>query len=520
MSGKTPTERQRVLQDYIERFRRQSAGSRAFLDYLKRSNVGIWRVERDPAPSKWWLYITLPENQQQIFELNREILVLYTDFSHLEPRSLSVIQSRARRDMRVEPDIAILISRDPRAKHTAARRAGEMAIIALNLEEIENGTSKLLHGHIAESVATVDHFDVSTPVSDPSGFFGRKVEIETITNDLKHAKSVGIFGLRKTGKTSLLNSIARIRSADAMNVTVRLDVSGIITAEQFRSTLLEGLWEAIHQLPVDGGHHPKLRTLTKKGLRRFDLDDSSTLWIQDIRIMLDGLDRPAVVMIDEIDQAYPPRSTLDEKEAGKLFQALVQLRSLIQEEDQLALLGAGVDPALFERPIVAGKDNLLYKLLRLVWLAPMNRNEMADMVRSLGKRMGVRIRGHEEIDTLFQAFGGHPLLTRKACSVAVRARTPETLPFHIDKNVLSIALLAREYSGPQSEAKDIITSFTEWFPNEAALMRLMYSEDGDEKALADELLAEDPDGMIHAVAYGLCFDDYSPRIQAAISELG
>lgn len=513
------TQNQLVLDAYKERFRRSSAGASEFLEFLRRSDVGVWRFEQDATPSRWWLNVTLPQHQQMVFGLNREIQVLYTEYEHVEPRALSVIQSRVRKDMRVEPDVAILVSRDKSAKDTARRRAGEMAIISVDLVEISGGKSPLLHTLIAQSVTTVDHFDVSTPVRDPSGFYGRRAEIDLIANDLKRAVSVGIFGLRKAGKTSLLNALAALRRDDENNATVRVDVSEIITGEQFRSTVLEGLWEAVLAIPGNQDLNPRLRTLTRRGTRRADVDDSATLWIQDLRTLLEYLKKPAVLIVDEIDQAFPPRSNLDPIEAKALFSALVQLRSLVQEQDQLALLCAGVDPALFEKPLFEGSDNLLYKLVRLVWLAPMSRDEMAEMVRSLGKRMGVRVRGHAEIDVLFATYGGHPLLTRKACSLAARARTPETLPFHLTSEAIESALKSREYGSPSDQAADVLSSFTEWFPDEAALLRLYFSVDVEDREIARSLLDDDPRALIHSISYGLCFPDHTARISASIESL-
>ncbi|NSX35556.1 AAA-like domain-containing protein [Pseudarthrobacter oxydans] len=515
--GTTPN--QQALEKHKDRFRRSNAGADEFLQFLRRSDVGVWRIQQDTVPSQWWINVTLPEHQEKIFGLNREIQVLYTEFQNVHPRALSVIQSRVRRDMRVEPDLAILISRDSNAKDIARRRAGEMAIIAINLNEISAGDSPLLHTLIAQSVATVDHFDVAIPVREPSGFYGRQAEIETIANDLKRAVSVGIFGLRKAGKTSLLNALDTLRSNEERNATVRVDVSEIITAEQFRTTVLEGLWAQVRSLPGNENIQPRLRSLTRQGARRVDLVDSATSWIQDLRVLLENVEAPAVLIIDEIDQAFPSRSNLDPDEAQSLFRSLVQLRSLIQEQEHLALLCAGVDPALFERPLVDGKDNLLYKLVRLVWLAPMTRDEIAEMVRSLGKRMGVRIRGHQEIDALYARYGGHPLLTRKACSIAASERKPDDLPFHITTDVLEKAMTSRIYGGPQYQAADVLESFTEWFPEESALMRLHFSPDSDEQDLAALLLRDNPNAMVHCIAYGLCYPNLTARIAAAIESL-
>lgn len=513
------THNQLLLEGHKDRFRRSSVGAKELLDFFKRSDVGVWRIEQDSTPSLWWLNVTLPEHQQNLFGLNREIQVLFTDYQHVEPRTLSTIQNRVRRDMRVESDLAILVSRDKNASDIARRRAGEMAIVPVDLDAIRASGSPPLHALIAVSVVTIDHFDVATPVRDPSGFYGRQAEIDLIANDLKRAISVGVFGLRKAGKTSLLNAIANLRADEQGKATVRVDVSEIVTAEQFRTTVLEGVWLAVKNSSGPNEFNPRLRSLSRLGLRRADVVDSAALWIQDLRTLLELVAEPLVLIVDEIDQAFPPRSGLETTEAKALFGSLVQLRSLIQEQDHFALLCAGVDPALFERPLIEGSDNLLYKLVRLVWLAPMSRDEMAAMVRSLGKRMGVRVRGHEEIDTLYANYGGHPLLTRKVCSVAVRDRSPETLPFHMTSDSIQRALVSREYGGPHDQAADVLESFTEWFPDEAALLRLFFSCDAEERGLARALLEDEPRALLHSIAYGLCFPDHSARIAASISSL-
>lgn len=511
---------QRALEGYRERFSRSSSGAAEFLQFLRRSEVSAWRFERDSNnPSRWWINVTLPSHQQEIFGLNREIQVLYTEYERVEPRVLSIIQSRVRKDMRVEPDMAILVSRDRNVKYTAARRAGEMAIVTVDLNRIYSDDPRPLHAFIAQSAATVDHYDVTTPVRDPSGFYGRHAEIELIAYNLKRAISVGIFGLRKAGKTSLLNSLVALRVDDECSATVRVDVSEIVSAEQFRTAILEGTWKSVRALPGNEGMNPRLRTLTTRGTRRTDVLDSAPAWIQDLRVILENSERPTVLIVDEIDQAFPPRSNLDQTEARGLFSSLAQLRSLLQEQDRLALLCAGVDPSLFEQPLVNGKDNLLYKLVRLVWLAPMSRDEIAEMVRSLGKRMGVRLRDHQVIDLLFHTYGGHPLLTRKACSIAVRKRTTESLPFHITSEILADAIVLREYGGPRDQAADVVTSFTEWFPEESALLRMYFSPDLEERDFARSILIENPDGLLHSVAYGLCFQDHTARISAAIEYL-
>ncbi|MFE7605270.1 hypothetical protein ACFU1Q_08915 [Brachybacterium paraconglomeratum] len=514
------TNAQKALQDHISNFRRREVYAAQFLSFLKRSEVGLWRVERATHRGQYWLHITLPKHHQDIFDLHREILVLYTEYEHVEPRALSNVQKRVRSDMRVEGDVAMLVSRDPRAKSMASRQAGELAVIPINLDDIATHPDKLLYSHIADSVASVDHYNVSTPIRDSKNLFGRRDEIDSIANILKDSRSVGIFGLRKAGKTSLLNAIEAIRSDDPELATAKIDLSGVVSAEQFRSEILESVWESLKGPAGTTLMKSKFSTLARTGLRRKDIHDSSTHWTRDLRSLISLSPKPVLLIIDEIDQSYPPRSNLEPNEARLLYQSLVQLRSILQEQDRLVLLAAGVDPALFEQPIIDARDNLLYKLVHLHWLAPLDREEMAKMVRSLGRRMGVRIRSHTVIDALFESFGGHPLLTRKACSLAVKSRSSQHLPFHLDEEHLREALDSQEYSGPRDESVDLLLSFREWHPAEMSFLELVFSSDAEERELGISLLEESPNSIAHAIAYGLCFDDGSARIHFAMDQIG
>ncbi|KPC92753.1 hypothetical protein ADL27_23355, partial [Streptomyces sp. NRRL F-6602] len=174
----------------------------------------------------------------------------------------------------------------------------------------------------------------------------------------------------------------------------------------------------------------------------------STYWLNDLDALLDGLPGRLELFVDEIDQAWPGRSNLEEDEARALMRCLIQLRGVVQRREAggkegIGLVCAGVDPAIFERPLLDGKDNLLYKFVRLSFLSPMKKEEMQEMVRSLGKRMGLRYRDHETIDFLYHEFGGHPLLTRKACSAATRKRPTDEIPWHVTLEALREALEQR-----------------------------------------------------------------------------
>ena len=370
---------------------------------------------------------------------------------------------------------------------------------------------------MSEVLTGLDHYDVTFPVTEISGFFGRRREVDALKFSLDRGQPVGIFGLRKAGKTSLLNFVQRQR-IEAGRPVVRLDMSEVASAAEFRLELVQRTHTA---LQLRNQKPPNIKLLTREGSYRADSPPIQLHWISDMSKLLDMLDMRLEIIIDEIDQAYPDRSTLGHETAREIFTSLTQLRGLIQRRDSngltsIVLLCAGVDPAIFERPLLSGRDNLLYKLVRLQFLAPMERDEMAEMVRSLGKRMGLRVRDYEVINYLFDQYGGHPLLTRKACSIATRKRPPHEIPWDIPLSAVRDAAAKRGRDTPAEQATDVLASFEEWFPEEAYMLKSLWSGPEEDRAAMRQLLAEDPTAALHVPAYGLSNDDWSPRIKALV----
>lgn len=511
------TARQQGLEGYKTRFRDLTTHGSELLTYLERSGCGVWRCEQDQAdPRRWWLNITLQQNVAEMFDAHLEIQLVYAEYTEVEPRLLELIQRRISTNARVDHGLFMIASLDKHVDRLLRRRRGEFAAIDLHLGDVGSDAPDIRH-RMSEVLTAVDHYDMTTPVHDPGGFFGRTEEFQQIISAIERGQSVGVFGLRKTGKTSLLNYVAG-RRRDAERAVVWVDISGLSGADDFRVRLLESAWECVAKLKASQGELPRLRTLNRNGELKVAPDLVRIHWLRD----LEGLSRHAgerlEVFIDEIDQLHPDRSHLG-SEANEMLVAVTQLRGLIQSAESgsgMVLICAGVDPALFERPLLkSGSDNLLYKLVRLMFLAPLSRDEMAEMVRDLGRRMGVRVRGHEVIDFLFDEYGGHALLTRKACSLAAKQRRKDELPWHMSLDSVEASARQDGEGTPFRQAGEILTSFGEWFPEEATLLRDLWSSDAEEREFGKLLFDEDPRRLAHAGPYGIVVDGSTePRIRA------
>ncbi|WGT47985.1 AAA family ATPase [Tessaracoccus lacteus] len=523
--GDTPphTARQHDLERYKERFRSATNSGTELLAYLERSGCGVWRCEQDEVdPRRWWLNITLQANVAEMFDAHLEIQLVYAEYKEVEPRLLELVQRRISTNARVDHGLFMVASLDADVERLLRRRRGEFAAIDLHLGELGVDAPDVRH-RMSEVLTAVDHYDMTTPVHNAAGFFGRKDEFQQIISAIERGQSVGVFGLRKTGKTSLLNFVAGRRRGSGRAV-VWVDISGLSGADDFRVRLLESTWEAVKSLGEDDRELPRLRTLNRNGELKVGLDLMRLHWLKDLEALSSHAGGRLEVFIDEIDQLHPERSHLG-VEANEMLVALTQLRGMIQgarQDSGLVLVCAGVDPALFERPLLSsGSDNLLYKLVRLMFLAPLSRDEMAEMVRDLGRRMGVRVRDHQVIDFLFDEYGGHALLTRKACSLAVQRRSKDEIPWHMSLESVEAGARQEGEGSPLRQAGEILDSFGEWFPEEANLLRDLWSADPEERELGAMLFDEDPARLSHAGPYGLVVPETTrARIRAVERAVG
>ena len=511
------TARQQDLERFKTKFRNLTNHGSELLAYLERSGCGVWRCEQDQAdPRRWWLNITLQPKVAEMFDAHLEIQLVYAEYTEVEPRLLELVQRRISRNARVDHGLFMIASLDPHVDRLLRRRRGEFAAIELHLGALGSGTPDIRR-RMSGVLTAIDHYDMTTPIHDPSGFFGRAEEFQQMISAIERGQSVGVFGLRKTGKTSLLNYVAG-RRRDAKRPVVWVDISGLSSADDFRVRLLEAAWECIESVTTQYGEMPRLRTLNRQGNLKVTPEVMRLHWLRDLEALSRHVGERLEVFVDEIDQLHPDRSHLG-PDAHELLVAVTQLRGMVQSAEPgsgMVLICAGVDPALFERPLLgSGSDNLLYKLVRLMYLAPLSRDEMSEMVRDLGRRMGIRVRDHEVIDFLFDEYGGHALLTRKACSLAARRRPKGEIPWHMSlQSVEAIALQDQEGS-PFRQAGELLTSFGEWFPDEATLLRDLWSADPEERELGQLVYEEDPRRLEHAGPYGIVVDNTTaPRIRA------
>ena len=160
--------------------------------------------------------ITPTEIYRDMFNLDREIIVIFSPYPTLQARTLDVFEFVAKKhsSLRIERICNVLISGDKNVERSLEslikNEPESQIIIPFSYDELQNPCdSYFFRNRFRRYFYTRDLFAFEAPLKKDIYFFGRNDLIQELINRFKSGENSGIFGLRKTGKTSLINGIER-----------------------------------------------------------------------------------------------------------------------------------------------------------------------------------------------------------------------------------------------------------------------------------------------------------------------
>ncbi len=304
------------------------------------------------------------------------------------------------------------------------RQSRGLAIVALDSDLFGQVKPNLpagdiLAAQIDQATGRQNLYAISGPVSDDLSFFGRETLLQELIDLLDAGQPIGIFGLRKTGKTSL---VQRLQGRLATRrVIAALDTQGLAREQGLLPLYLEvveafvshirqyrpGLARSMPSLqlwPPPRGH------ALSSGIVSVFLDDLKSLH----RLL--GGDERLLLILDEVDRLLPAGSDPGYQGFATFFG---QLRAANQGLKVLDFILVGVDPAINRRDRWGDRDNELYRALREVWMPPMRPEAVREMIESMGFQMGIRYTP-DALSLIVRVGGGQPFITRQICSQIVR----------------------------------------------------------------------------------------------------
>lgn len=263
-----------------------------------------------------------------------------------------------------------------------------------------------------------DLFDDRNAIADTLSFFGRTEVLRRLEEHLLKKQSVGIFGLRKSGKTSVLLQLGFILRQFPV---VHIDLQPYGGQSFFGTELFNEILVRMSKLIRD--RDPGIAQSAKLFPRQAPAASIASQFVRQVSTFADhltkvGYELPILCFLDEIERVLPAAGDQSEKfeEFNAFFGAL---RAFSQEQRKLVLLVADVHPdcnRINRWPLDNVPTNPVCNFFTEIFLPPFTESETSTMLNDIGGLMG-REFDETTLKRINEQSGGHPFVARQLASL-------------------------------------------------------------------------------------------------------
>ncbi len=416
--------------------------------------AGLAPISARELPTSWVVFTKPSELLGQHFEVTAEVLVLCAPSNTIDESDISRVEDIFREKLRVDRGFALVIASDADAEtRLAPVLPDDRRYLFLRADAFQNAADPqgLLHALLRDGLGRRRLFDFRLPAGEWQ-FFGREKELEALERDVLTGQSVGVFGLRKVGKTSLVRRLAdklRRDQAGARRVIpvevdlqttsfLRRDLDGV--AENIGRALDRALIQAQIQVPGSPSH-PLERLRAAVEHMEQTLQARLLLILDEYEVLLAG----RIPVLDGIE-------------------LLTWLRGLAQERPRsFSFVLVGRNQRLLAPARIEGADNPMYRFLRSVPLAGLLPDDCRRMVEKLGGCMGLRFEA-AALGVFVDETGGHPALARTLGDfVDANVPTAERNPFTVDAGLVQ-RILPRFARAVDEDMRELVNAADDFDP--------------------------------------------------------
>ena len=274
----------------------------------------------------------------------------------------------------------------------------------------KNNCIGLLEEYIDRYLQGTDFFDDRNAISDTLSFFGRTEILQRLGEELLRYQGVGLFGLRKSGKTSVLLQLGfMLREHPIVHIDLQTYNGSRYTAAIFNK-ILQSLSSLESEIPLPQFAPFPLDTpaaeLTVEFIQRVN---------QFTRIIQKShkYKLPILCFLDEVERIIPTAE--DNREKVEEFNTCFGAMRVLCQQRQMSLLVADVHPDCnrinsWQQTGVA--TNPVFSFFKEIFLPPFSPEETQDMLINLGQLMGLEFDKATPQQIHYQS-GGHPFVSRQ-----------------------------------------------------------------------------------------------------------
>ena len=472
---------------------------------VKSAGFTVENIQEDYTnPEKWGLFLKPNRSLAELFRLDREVLLWTTTYPRFQARDIENIKSVIDKGgVRLTRNFAILVSKyDPGSKsQTEAESALETTIVHCSIEELARppGATQepVLRRLLLNRLYTRDLYDLRVATTRATDFFGRRSTVDDLADEVIRGDSqIGVFGLRKIGKTSLLNRVTDIVTHSGKCIISKVDLQWTTAVDPRPEYTLWSLGETLYASSRLVRNVNDLRLFGQFSTATDAESSGLSIWEafnHDLIATIRSNNRRIVFVIDEIERLFE----LPDKES------FVRLWRFLRGFDQqftgrLRFLLSGTSPECAERSSIGGQDNPLYRYLSVRYLGRLSPVDSSELLLALGGPIGL-LWDAPAIDYVYQQTGGHPALLRSIGSTVHSLATPRTEPKLVDRDA-AVAAAKRLLATDPSVLAHITAALEDQYEDEFLMLTMLTS---GQVFNFKELAASYPDELSHLIGYGL-----------------
>lgn len=434
----------------------------------------------------------------EMFNIERELICVFSDYTNFEPRSLDIFDKAVSRipKMRAESVCQVLISRardvEDKVDRLLKSDPEHPIVIPLTYDELLSGdASVVVENRFRKHFYSRDLFSFLSPLKKDTYFFGRSNLISEIVNRYQSGEHTSLFGLRKSGKTSIVYAIERRLIANG-DLVLSLDCENPSIHLLRWNELLERLVRKYHEL-----RESKVKIDTEG---RYDERNAAESFESDLlRIHKSKKPASTLFIFDEIERLTPGTASSPHwKESADFVYFWQTLRSFYQKHPQVfCYMLVGTNPSCIEAPVLNGHENPIYASIPSQYVPPFTIEQVVQMVSRLGDYMGLKF-DSLVFSKLTEDLGGHPFLIRQMCSL-INQRASQVRPTKVDKALYQQSKMDFQI-GAQEYLEMMVHVLRDWYPDEYEMLR--YLAQGDLESF-NEFSSDHANYTRHLVGYGL-----------------
>lgn len=493
---------------------------RILFDFLKQAGFSVQNVYLHKMKTYAVDFVIKPKltEYKESYDLSNEIFVRCFYKNYVSNKDINALlrELKESKDIQqINQDVLFLVLKNSAHLHDyfyyLIEKAGKNpTIVPFEESQIKMGlesddSEAIMKEVLDEWLYRRNLYEENFPVSGRR-FFGREKVLAHLISNVDYGSPTGIFGLRKVGKTSLLNKLKEKRSQD---IVIHIDLQAVpasikncnylywVMANQLRA-------EFKHKFPrlekniefILGGKYDAYGHISNPEKLAIQFDDDLRLIRNVLLESSETISSKVLILIDELERMIPTASGEGFEGYSDFF---AYLRGMSQQEGFLISIVTGANPAICEEPQWEGKDNPVFKFYQQTFLPPFEKHECDEMVLKLGKGMGITYT-EEALERIYAETGGHPFITRQFCSRI--AKYFRERPLVVDKTKVDQSIQEFLFHDA-STFQEILDRLERDFPEEKKLLLSIASGVTTEAELSKASTSVIQENLRHLVGYQL-----------------